>query len=294
MKWILSLLGLLIISIGVECQWLGTQPWGAGGAVAVSSGFLGNPYGFGSNLVYWFPMDNTNGLFDPTGHSTNSWTATIGSTTGTVPGLTNAIITNGITLSNISGAGGDAAIQFGTTSISNFSIWPGGGSIANGTISFWIKPTNTVLSAAISTILWCGRNNVGTANYFFVGKNGANFEAGWFNTGGDTRVAVTGANAGWTNQWSYWTVTWSSLGTGLLINGVQFGTNSTAPNIGTLNDFSAPLRIGCAQASVTTTEDPFPGSIDDIAFCSNVLSPVIIMQNYQAGLAGHANNQQWQ
>jgi hypothetical protein len=211
-----------------------------------------------TNIVEWWPMD-INGATTP---------GVIGGFTGTEvasPTQVTGQITNAISFNGSS--------QYITTTLNNLNF-------TSGTVTWWQKPS-TAYNAATTRPMW-GQLTSGNADPEFSCQvfSDNNWYVGWAASGNDARVVLAASSGNYVQSaWHWYAFTWSSLGSGLLMDGVQIGTNSTAPSV---SNIAHSFGIGWMGGFTSY----FPGAIDDFRVWNAVKSTAALAYTYNRNLAG--------
>jgi Concanavalin A-like lectin/glucanases superfamily len=216
-----------------------------------------------TNLLYWFPLDNATSLYDATGNSLAGVFSGIPAPNAVVGQITNAVVFDDNAML------GNSSI--GTTTITSLNL-------SAGTITWWQKPT-LAYNFGAQLYIWA-QQKTGDSQELSAQIYTGLFQVGWYGSP-DARVSISASPANWvTTNWNFYSVTWSSLGTGLLMNGVQIGTNTDAPAVA---NFGNALVFGNNLANQTLA---FYGGIDDFRVYSGVKSTAALTYTYQRGLLG--------
>jgi hypothetical protein len=206
-----------------------------------------------NGIVAWWTMDDLSGA-DLSG---NGYTLAFTGSPTSAPGqITNAVAFNGVS-------------QFGVSSLYNLSF-------PSGTVTWWQNPSSSYSSGAGRPI-WgqlTGGNGVPEFSCQVFSDN--NWYAGWHTSANDARVVIPASASNYApGAWNFYALTWSPFGTGLLMNGVQIGTNATPPSI-------SNIAIGfCVGVTGSTVGGSFPGALDDVRVYNRALSVAEIAKQYQ-------------
>jgi hypothetical protein len=206
-----------------------------------------------NGLVAWWPLDDLSGA-DSSGNG-NVLNYPAGATVVTGE-ISNAVSFNGVS-------------QFGVSTLTNLVF-------SSGTVTWWQNPSTTY-NAGTTRVVW-GQLTSGTETPAFTAQVGYNnnWYVGWNTAANDTRVVVAATSANYAvGAWNFYALTWSPLGTGFLMNGVQIATNSATPTVSNVANGFCIGDIGSAYAV------SFPGALDDVRIYNRVLSPGEIADQYQ-------------
>jgi hypothetical protein len=168
--------------------------------------------------------------------------------------------------------GGDGCVSLGVVPALSF---PGG----NGTIEAWIKPSaNWTNGPTYDPVFVSCRSLAGTTYSFHMDGVAKSYIA-MYNGVTYQKITIPAAGSSWhhvgiiiTN--GTWTLIW---------DGVNMGSQAQA--LGSAGA-TAPTQIGNSSPTDAQTFENWIGSIDEVSFCSDALSPAEILAHYNAFLAG--------
>lgn len=139
----------------------------------------------------------------------------------------------------------------------------------SGSISFWVKPTNSWNSGVRE--FWFGTDLAGYGGIEFQNWFSNTLYVGWqdYSPSADYRIVVTRSSTNWTqNIWGTYVLTWGFGNSFLYFNGVTIGSHaSTTVNID--NSSFPNLRI----AAVVFDSTRGSGQLDDFRVYNRVLTP---------------------
>lgn len=167
--------------------------------------------------------------------------------------------------------GADGLVELGAVPAMSF---PSG----NGTIEAWIQASpNWTNAPTYSPCIFSCRSAAGVT-YSFHMDGAAKNSIGLWNGTAYQSISIPPAGSAWhhigiiiTN--GTWTLIW---------DGVNMGTQTQ--NLGTGG--VQPVQIGNSTPNATQTVEDWIGSIDEVSFFSNALSPQEVLSHYNAFLAG--------
>jgi hypothetical protein len=151
------------------------------------------------------------------------------------------------------------------------------------TVEFWARPTasdndDAPLSNRVATAPdrsgWVFFQRAAGTGWNFRSYSGAGSGLGWDLTGGTSNL----------NEWSHVVATWDGDVAELFVNGELVDNSNDPAASGIYNASSAASFI----VASSDTGSPYTGSVDEVAFYDEVLSPAQILNHFNVATAGPA------
>jgi len=147
------------------------------------------------------------------------------------------------------------------------------------TIEAWVKPGIDGLGNAQAPLFNRRSTNPRQGWVFFQRPSGTGFTFRMYNENGSSQsVDITGGPYT-VGEWTHLAATWDGSTATLYVNGLNVGSqvNTYVPNS------AAPFSIG-AYGADNPGDNPYTGSIDEVAFYASALSPAQILDHHDNGV----------
>jgi hypothetical protein len=146
------------------------------------------------------------------------------------------------------------------------------------TIEAWVMPTIDGLGNAQAPLF--NRHSAGNRQgwVFFQRASGTGFNFRMYNQNGSTQsIDITGGPYT-VGAWTHLVAVWDGATATLYVNGANVGSQTA----GYVANTDAPFSIG-AYGADNPGDNPFTGSIDEVAFYTNALTAIQILNHYNNG-----------